>query len=137
MYTKSTHFCALFVEYMKCLSVLCDLYILYTFIYFLYSINVAYINLEQNSVQKVYKSKSMSFAPQLFWIQCDIHLYIQNIDCNLLNQHNNCIQKLHKVYTCCIWLALICTWICDFYIRVHFKNVEYKLYNYFIIMNKK
>ena len=66
-----------------------------------------------------------------------IYIYIQNIDCNLLNQHNNCIQKLYKVYTCCIWLALICTWICDFYIRVHFKNVEYKLYNYFIIMNKK
>ena len=28
--------------------------------------------------------------------------YIQNIDCNLLNQLINCIQKLYKVYTCCI-----------------------------------
>ena len=27
---------------------------------------------------------------------------IQDIDCNLLNQHNNFIQKLYKVYTCCI-----------------------------------
>ena len=23
---------------------------------------------------------------------------IRNIDCNLLNQHNNCLQKLYKVY---------------------------------------
>ena len=86
---------------MSYLSALCYLCILYTFIYFLYSINVAYVNLEQNSIQKVYKSKSMSFAPQLFWIQCDVHiLYTKKIDCNLLNQHNNCIQKLYKVYTC-------------------------------------
>ena len=63
---------------MKCLSALCDLYILYTFIYFLYSFNVAYIKLEQNSIQRVYKSKSMPFAPQLFWIQCGIHLYTKH-----------------------------------------------------------
>ena len=62
--------------------------------------------------------------------------YRQNIDCNLLNQHNNCIQKLYKVYTCCIWLVLICTWICDLHITVNFEKVEYKLYNYCIIMNK-
>ena len=59
---------------MSYLSALCYLCILYTFIYFLYSINVAYVNLEQNSIQKVYKSKSMSFAPQLFWIQCDVYI---------------------------------------------------------------
>ena len=85
------------------------------------------------------------FAPQLFWIQCDVYIlsevgfwfYIQNIDCNLLNQHNNCIQKLYKsIYTCCIWLVWICTWICDLYITVNFKKVEYKLNNYCITMNK-
>ena len=62
--------------------------------------------------------------------------YIQNIDCNLLNQHNYCIQKLYKVYTYCLWLVLICTWFCDLYKTVNFKKVEYNLYNYCIIMNK-
>ena len=37
---------------MSYLSALCDLCILYTFIYFLYSINVAYVNLEQSSIHR-------------------------------------------------------------------------------------
>ena len=172
---------------MSCLSALCDLYILYTFIYFLCSFmkyTFCSTHFELKCIQKVhifvhflystwsawvrfviytfcihlYTFCIASMLPALIWNRilykkytsqkvCRLHhtcfgfnviyIYIQNIDCNLLNQHNNCIQKLYKVYTCCIWLVLICTWICDFYIRVHFKNVEYKLYNYFIIMNKK
>ena len=63
---------------MSCLSALCDLYIVYTFIYFLYSINVAYVHVEQNCVQKVYKWKGMFFVPQLFWIQCDVYILYTN-----------------------------------------------------------
>ena len=161
----------------KLLSALCDLYILYTFIYFLCSfMNYTFCSthFELKCIQKVrifvhflystwsawvrfviytfcihlYTFCIASMLPTLIWNRilykkytsqkvCRLHhncfgfnviyIYIQNIDCNLLNQHNNCIQKLYKVYTCCIWLVLICTWICDFYIRVHFKNVEYKL----------
>ena len=33
---------------------------------------------------------------------------IQNIDCNLLNQHNNCIQKLYKVHTFLEFLKVLC-----------------------------
>ena len=53
VFTESTHFCTLFVLNMCCLSVLCDLYSLYTFVYFLYSTSVAYVNLEQKCIQKV------------------------------------------------------------------------------------
>ena len=65
---------------MSCLSALCDLYSLYTLIYFLYSISFAYVNVEQNCTQKVYKSKSMFFAPQLFWMQYDaIHFVYKTL----------------------------------------------------------
>ena len=89
---------------MSFLSALCDLYILYTFILcFLYSINVAYVNLEQNCTQKVNTcQKECLLRHNCFGFNVMYTFYIQNIDCNLLNQHNNCIQKLYKVYTCCI-----------------------------------
>ena len=164
---------------MSCLSALCDLYILYTFIYFLWSFmkyTFCSTHLELKCIQKVhifvhflystwsawvrfqplwsihlYTFCIASMLPTLIWNRilykkytsqkvCLLHhhcfgfnviyIYIQNIDCNLLNQHNNCRQKLYKVYTCCIWLVLICTWICDFYIRVHFKTLSI---NYIII----
>ena len=51
---------------------------------------------KKNTSQKVYRLHHNCFGFNV------IYIYIQNIDCNLLNQNNNCIQKLYKVYTCCI-----------------------------------
>ena len=175
---------------MSCLSALCDLYILYTFVYFLCSFmkyTFCSTHFELKCIQKVhifvhflyrqYSTWSVwvhfviytfcihlytfciaSMLPTLSWNRilykeytsqkvCRLHhncfgfnvvyIYIQNIVCNLLNQHKNCNKYILCIIFVCIWLFLICTWICGCYIRVHFKNVEYKLYNYFIInMNK-
>ena len=100
VYTKSTHFCTLFVQYMSCLSALCDLYILhFVYIYILFAyISEVYI-LQYTFETKLY-TKSTHF-------------------CTLFVQYMGCLSALCDLYIlytfmkytfCSVHLELLSTW---------------------------
>ena len=79
-------------SYSKCVAWVC--FEIYTFCIHLYTFCIVpVLHTESMQVEECFLHLN-SFGFNLMYTFC-----IQNIDCNLLNQHNNCIQKLYKVYT--------------------------------------
>ena len=98
--TQKVHIFVLF-SYSKCVAWV--FFEIYTFCIHLYTfcvVPVLHTLIWTRNAYRKYASRRICFLHlHSFGFNVMYTFCIQNIDCNLLNQHNNCIQKLYKVYT--------------------------------------